>query len=318
MTQKRTTSKESTAMLFRRYLWLVEMIYRSQGSTLKEIQAAWRNNPTLNPDGTELAERTFHNHRKDIQTMFDINIECNRSDGYRYYIEDSSPEDRHSIRRWMLSNFTLSTLLNENKDLRQYILLEDVPSGQKHLIPIINAIRNRQQLTITYHGYWKPEPQTLTAAPYCLKLFRQRWYLLARNEEKEALRTYPLDRIQELETQTTTYTIPDDFDAEAYFHNYMGVLTDEDEDTQTVRIRLYGQQANYLRSLPLHHSQKVINETDQYVDFEYYITPTYDFYQALKMYGETLEALHPESLREELISTAQEVLDRYKEDKTTK
>lgn len=312
MNRKKTTSKESTAMLFRRYLWLVETLNRTQGATLKEIKTAWLNNSLLNPYGEELAERTFYNHRKDIERMFDINIICNRSEGYRYQIEDELPDERNSMRKWMLNNFTLNTLLNENRDLHQHILLEDVPSGHNYLIPIINAIRNRQPVAITYRGYWKPEPQTLTAEPYCLKLFRQRWYLLALKREKGELRIYPLDRIEQLDTLNDSYTIPDEFDAEAYFSNFMGVLTDHEEDVQTVQIRVYNEQSNYLKSLPLHHSQKIIKESDRYVDFEYYITPTHDFWQALLMYGHELEVLKPVWLRDEFLYIAGEMTKLYK------
>lgn len=313
MNTKRKTSKENASTLFRRYLWLVQILIRKKGATFEEVNQAWVNHPILNPEGKEMVIRTFHNHRIAIEEMFDINIVCDRSNGYIYLVEDELPEERNLTRAWMLNNFAVNNLLSESRDLREHILLEDIPSGQDYLLPIIRAIRSRQQITITYHGYWKPEAQTFTAEPFCLKLFRQRWYLLAINRNIDDFRIYPLDRILSLESLDEQYTIPIDFNAELYFSNYMGVLSDNQEDVQTVKIRVYNQQSNYFKSLPLHHSQETINETEHYADFSYYITPTHDFFQALLQYGHELEVLEPQWLRNEFLYIAQEMIKRYKD-----
>lgn len=313
MNTKRKTSKENTSTLFRRYLWLVEILIRKKGATFEEVNKAWVNHPILNPEGKEMVIRTFHNHRIAIEEMFDINIVCDRSNGYIYHIEDELPEERNLTRAWMLNNFAINNLLSESRDLRKHILLEDIPSGQDYLLPITHAIRSRLQLTLSYHGYWKPKAQTLTAEPYCLKLFKQRWYLLAINRDIGEFRIYPLDRILSLETLDEQYTIPADFDAESFFSNYLGVLTDHQENVQTIKIRVYNEQSNYFKSLPLHHSQETINETEHYVDFSYYITPTHDFLQALLQYGNELEILEPQWLRNEFLHIAQEMMKRYKD-----
>lgn len=313
MYTKRKTSKENASTLFRRYLWLVELLIRKKGATFKEINEAWANHSTLNPDGNEIVRRTFHNHRIAIEEMFDINIVCDRSNAYIYHIEDELSEERNKTRAWMLNNLVVNNLLSEYNDLQEHILLEDIPSGQNHLLPIMDAIRSRQQLAMSYHGYWKPNAQTLTAEPYCLKLFRQRWYLLALNHDIGEFRIYSLDRIQSLKPLNEQYTIPADFDTEAYFCDYMGVIADHDEDVQTIKIRVYNEQSSYFKSLPLHHSQKTIKETDNFVDFSYYITPTHDFWQALLQYGHKLEILEPQWLRDEFLYIAQKMMKRYKD-----
>lgn len=313
MYTKRKTSKENASTLFRRYLWLVEILISKRGATFEEVNEAWTNHLSLNPDGKDIVRRTFHNHRIAIEEMFDINIVCDRSNGYIYHIENGCPEDRNKTRAWMLNNLVVNNLLSEYNDLQEHILLEDIPSGQNHLLPIMDAIRSRHQLAISYHGYWKPNTQTFTAEPYCLKLFKQRWYLLALNRDIDEFRIYSLDRIQSLKPLDKQYTIPTNYDIEAYFHDYMGVITDHEEDVQTIKIRVYNQQSNYFKSLPLHHSQKTINETDDFVDFSYYITPTHDFWQALLQYGHELEILEPQWLRDEFLHIAQEMMKRYKD-----
>lgn len=61
---------------------------------------------------------------------------------------------------------------------------------------------------------------------------------------------------------------------------------------------LLPEQAPYLRNLPLHPSQQEIVTTDTYIDFEMYISHTYDFIQELLSKGSTVEVLEPQSLRD--------------------
>lgn len=303
--------KNKSAMLFRRYVWLIDTIVRNKQITYEEINEEWIRKTSLNPDGDDIPMRTFHNHINAIQEMFDINIVCDRRNGYVYSVEDNLPEQRNSIRTWMLNSMAINNMLLESRDLKKHILLEDIPSGQHHLSPIVEAIRTKNKLQFTYKSYWKSDSQLVVAEPYCLKLFKQRWYMLAIKSEAKDFRIYPLDRISDISTIDETYTIPQEFDAEAYFANFLGVLSDHEEDVQTVKIRVYNQQSNYLKSLPLHHSQQIIEETDNHVDFSYFITPTHDFIQSLLVYGHELEVLQPMWLREELLFIAEEMIKRY-------
>lgn len=67
----------------------------------------------------------------------------------------------------------------------------------------------------------------------------------------------------------------------------------------------------YLRSLPLHHSQRQLKETDEYIEFDYYLVPTDDFVMRLMSFGALVEVLQPASLRNELFRRHQEVIDFY-------
>ena len=66
-------------------------------------------------------------------------------------------------------------MLNETKDMRDRILFEKIPSSQKWLPVIVNAMRDGKVIEMTYQSFWRDEPNTYTAKPYCLKLFKQRW-----------------------------------------------------------------------------------------------------------------------------------------------
>jgi len=71
------------AKVFERYKWLADLIQRSGGITLEDIQRAWDRFP-LNDDHRYLSERTFHRHKEEIENAFNITIKCHKSSN-KYY-----------------------------------------------------------------------------------------------------------------------------------------------------------------------------------------------------------------------------------------
>lgn len=128
----RQSSKESTARLFHRYVWLVDLIDRYNNRiTFEELNERWLNNSMSG--GEDLPLRTFHNHRKAIEELFDINIECDKRNGYTYYIENGEDMERSGVRQWLLNTFAVNNLINESRKLKHRILFEQIPSGQQFL-----------------------------------------------------------------------------------------------------------------------------------------------------------------------------------------
>lgn len=104
-------------------------------------------------------------------------IECDTFN--RYYIETGLDDD---LRIWLLNTFTVSNLVHESHSLKNRILLEEVPSGQRFLAAIIEAMRDEVCVDMNYHPFWLDEAiQMNDVKPLCLKIFRQRWYLIAEN-----------------------------------------------------------------------------------------------------------------------------------------
>ena len=187
--------------LFKRYIWLVDTIYRANGITFKEINERWIRNSMSG--GEDLPLKTFNNHRVAIEDIFDINIVCNKKNGYKYYIENVEDMKKGGVRSWLLNTFAVNNLINESHHLKHRILFEQIPSGQKHLSTIIEAMRDGRTLEMTYKSFWKQDRYTIEVGPYFVKIFRQRWYMGAKHIKNDALRIYALDRV--LEIQETDY-----------------------------------------------------------------------------------------------------------------
>ena len=277
--QSRDSSKSNTAVLFNRYVWLVDTIYRAGRISFEEINERWQRS-SLNDTGEELPLKTFHNHKNAIQQMFDINIECDRRDGYLYYIEHAEDMERGGVRTWLLNTFAVNHLINESHHLKRRILFEEIPSGQRFLTQIIEAMRDNLTLELTYQSFWNNTASTFEVAPYCVKVFRQRWYVVACSLSDERLRVYALDRIQELRTTENTFTLPEDFDPQAY-----------------------------IRTLPLHASQQEVKTNKDSSVFEFHLRPTLDFQQELLTHAVNaegdIEVLAPQWLREHMQAIGQ-------------
>lgn len=294
------SSKESASSLFNRYVWLVDTIYRLGRITFEQINEQWIRSE-LNCAGDDLPLKTFHNHRKAIEQMFDINIECDRKAGYIYYIENVDDLKRDGVRQWLLSTFSINNLINESHKLKHRILVENIPSGYRFLTQIIEAMRDGRTLEIVYQSFGRNEPHTFEAKPYCVKIFKQRWYMVAKSSDHDALRIYALDRMYTVSTNNETFDMPPDFYAENYFSGSFGII-DENIKEQKVVIRVFGHKVKYLNVLPLHHSQVESEKQDGYSTFEYFLRPTFDFRQELLSHADEIEVVSPEWFRNEIKS----------------
>ena len=297
--------------LFNRYIWLVDTIYRAGKITLEEINERWLR--TEMSGGVEIPLRTFHNHRKAIEEIFDINIGCNRRGGYYYYIENLEDMERSGLRTWLLNTFAVSNLIRESRQLRHRILFENIPSGQRFLTPLIEAMRDGFVVTVTYRSFTHEKASTFDVEPYCLKVFRQRWYVIARSPVYDKVMIYSLDRILDLTTTDRSFVYPEDFDPEAFFRFSYGIIVDEEFDVESVSLKVYGVQCKYLRALPLHESQTEVKQTADYSVFTYLLRPTYDFVQEVLSRGEDVEVLTPEWLREGIRKKVKAMAAHYEE-----
>mgnify|MGYP004609576537 FL=1 len=300
--------KQNSSILFNRYIWLIDLIYSAGYITREEIDRRW-SRASLNFDHESMIpERTFHRYKDAIQEMFQIDIRYNKSRGY--YIENTEDIQRDELRQWLIGTFAVENLIGESSELRRRILLEDIPSGQRHLTPIIEAMRDGVKIRIMYQSFHSAEPSTFILAPYCVRVFRQRWYVLGTSEKGKELRLYGLDRILNTERTATPFAPPKDFDAEAFFANGYGVTVDE-RKPEIVRISVDAYQANYLRSLPIHPSQEETERNNDYSVFQFFIVPTYEFIKELLSYGGTLEVLSPKWLRKEIRQEARTMNEIY-------
>lgn len=293
---------------FNRYVWLIDLINRHGYISFQEINRAWCFSK-LNKEGGNLSERTFFNHKDAILDTFGIEIQCDRTLGY--HIANGSGLQGDGLRNWLLQSISLNNILNESSDMRDRILFEPVPSSQGYLTEIISAMRDGKMIGLTYQSFNRPEPYSFVVAPYCLKIFKQRWYMLAKSEEYERPRIYALDRIHGMEEMEEAFELPKDFDAESFFGDYFGIIIGDGADVEDVKLKVRADQVKYYRTLPLHHSQKEVETTDEFSVFQYRIATTFDFCQEILSKGDSVEVLEPAVFRDWVAETARKMNEKY-------
>ena len=299
---------------FNRYVWLLDTIMQHGHITQTDLSDLWQRS-ALNKEGIALPPRTFHNHREAILDMFGIDIKFDKTLGYYIANEDMNA---NGVRNWLMTSLSVNNLLKESSTLKDRIVLEDIPSGQEYLKKIINAMKEEKMLEMEYQKFKDSQKFRVIIAPYCVKLFKQRWYVVGKPSDAKKPRVYALDRIQGLLQTRRDFKLPETFDAQEYFAGWFGIVHDDiNYKPETIRLKVWDRQRHYLKTLPLHFSQKEVEEHEEWSIFEYFMAPTWDLEQEILQYNDCVEVLEPKSLRnaiEEHISNMKDVYDgKYNE-----
>ena len=316
------------AQIFHQYIWIINTLRAYGQLTFEELCQKWREEQVT--DGNPLQRPSFNRHRDAILDMFGIVIDCDKRT-YKYYISNKEVLSDDSIERWLFSTLTVHGMLADSAAVKERLVLESAPCGEQYLDIIIRAIRTNHRLLIGYKKF-QAEGYEKVVCPYALKLFHQRWYLLAlrsaaldqrslatsgtqeersqgENNENQ-MRIYALDRMTMVGMTDDVFVMPADFSPQAYFAEYFGVLTN-DTPLAHVIVRAHKWMPNYLRTLPLHHSQRELESTPDYTDFSFDIRPTSDFLGELLRHSEGIEVLQPPDLREKMRQMIAEMLKKY-------
>ena len=298
-----------------KYVWVIDTIYRRHKISFKELNERWIHDTDISR-GLDIPKRTFDNWRCAIWDLFHISIVNENRGEYRYYIENEGDINDGELRSWLYNTFCVSNAVANSQSVKDRILLEYVPSGQAYLQTIIEAMKENRVLNMTYHSFWKDEEKIYDVHPYCVKLFHQRWYMVAQGTYHDGEpRIYALDRIQELTVKDETFEMPKDWDAKEYFDGCFGIITDQQVEKQIIRIKASAGQANYIRSLKIHESQEEVERNEEYSIFSFFLRPQFDFQQELLKNGEEIEVLEPLWFRNEIGEKIKRMWDKYKRKK---
>lgn len=295
-------------------VWIIETIYKAGKITFEDLNRKWIDNVDLS-GGEEMLKRTFHKWKWSIFDTFGLVIECEKAAPYRYYIENVDDMKRGSIENWLLSTYSVSNSLIESKSIKDRIILEEIPSGREYLDPIIDAMKKNHFIHITYYNYWREDNREHYLMPLCVKLFRQRWYMVGRIWPSGKDILFSLDRMRDFRLSSHTFEYPEDFSPQEYFDGCFGIIPDKKCKVEDVLIKVNAGQANYMRDLPMMDNQQEIERNEEYSTFKIHVRPTFDFQQELLWNREELEVLEPLWLRKEIVGAVKRMWNKYKEDK---
>ena len=297
--------------LLNKYVWLVETIYKAKKISFEEINEKWLDNDMS--EDKPLPIRTFHKWRQAIEEMFGLIIENENSGQYRYYIQNADELKSGSMRSWLFNTLTVSNLMMDSVSIKDKVLFEEIPDGEQYLPVILESLKKNLVLEMTYQSYNYDESYTFEIEPYCLKAFKQRWYLIGRSPYYDKIMIYALDRVKWLGLTEKSFKYPKNFYPEEFFDDCFGIIADQKVKVETVKLKVSAGQANYLRSLTLHQTQKEIERTDEYSIFTVRLRPTFDFRQEVLSQGSDIEVMEPKWFRDEVAEISKHMWNKYKE-----
>lgn len=298
----------SKLIYFKRYLYVIDRL-RSRPSSFNELQEhVMRKLENDDIDANfEYSVRTFDRDKKDIATLFGIDIYFDRKDK-TYAVNEEEIGDQSVTR--MIEAFSIHHALKEGNKLSPSVFLEKRRSlGTEHIHGIIHAIQNRFILRFTHQKHWEDFSTQRDVYPIAIKESQQRWYLVALDKKNDVVKTFGLDRISNLKISDSKFK-PFTFNVEKEFQNAFGVL--RNSPAEKLILQFSKMQGEYIKTFPLHDSQRITEETAEFVRFEIYIHLTHDFIMELLRYGNNVKVVSPENLITTMKERIKEMANLYR------
>ena len=210
--------------------------------------------------------------------------------------------------------------INSNLHLQEQYARPIVGFGDNKLLrgityfsTLFNAIKNKTVLQIKYRPFSPDEEFIFTIHPYFLKQYNERWFLFGWNEKENMMYNLALDRIEAIETTNDDYQDTGiDFENE-YFGHIIGVTFPQGEEAVEIILNVSKKRWGYLRTKPLHASQKVVEnaDTNDYVTIKIHVIPNNEMYASLLFYGDDVVVVKPQKIRKTLLSIIEKMRLNY-------
>lgn len=298
------SKRESTARLI-----LIVNKLRKKPSSLKEILDYLDEESDLQGYNYRISPRTFQRDLEDIRSLYNIDIQYNFSSKV-YYLDNEYEQD--TMKERILEAFDTFNALNVTDRISKYIHFEKRrPQGTENLYGLIHAIKNTKCISFTYAKFWDDFTTSRTLEPYALKEFNNRWYVMGKDVKAGTIKTFALDRLSDFQILSNGFVYPTNFNIEKHFEFCFGIISPNEEVPQKIVLSFDPYQGKYIKTLPLHASQRILKDTDDELQIELTLCITHDFIMEILSYGDTVKILSPSVLKDNIIDILSNTLRQY-------
>ena len=190
--------------------------------------------------------------------------------------------------------------------------------GLHYLDEIYQAIIKKMVLIITYKSFKSREETKFNFHPFILKEFNNRWFLIGKKKASQPITNLALDRIISIDYDFNLSYLEEDFDAESYYKDIIGVTVNTGLQPRRIELWIDASNAPYVLTKPLHPSQRLITENeDGSVIVHLFIMPNYEMERLLLGFGDSIEILRPENLRNRMKKILERAISRYNPQEAT-
>ncbi|TAF78059.1 MAG: WYL domain-containing protein [Bacteroidetes bacterium] len=282
-------------IFLQRYLLIIRKLRTQKLVSANELFSFLKRESELMEEKFEISKRTFQRDIKDIESIFGIYIKFDRKEK-GYFIDEELEEEANTR---ILESMDLISALKSSEKKSPYILFEPrAEQGSQFMHGLIHAIQNKKCVKVHHKKFWEDDVKTHILKPYAIKEFKNRWYLVCAGLESETIKTFGLDRIYDLEITSDTFKIPNGLNIEEYFKDCFGIINPIEEKPELIELSISADQAGYLKTLPIHHSQNIVFENEEEIRITLFVKVTYDLIKELRSFGKDLTVIDPKSLTE--------------------
>lgn len=290
-------------------LYLIDLLSRRGPMSLKEINDHYQYSSLYNG---EIIPHTFARYKDYIADTFPCYIDYNQSTNQYFLKRYHQYGQDDSLYNYLLSAYHIEGISELAVKHRDKVKLMDAPTGIENVQIILEAIDKQKGIECDYYSFDRATKKQQLLIPYFLKTWEQRWYLAAEpNNHHHGISIFALERMDGIRLTEQKMLPNNDVTADEYWEGSFGVNHSDNQVPQRIIIKVYGSQANYVRALPIHESQKELERTDEYTIFEYHIVPCFNLYQQLLWHREKLEIIEPIEMREEMTKVVKEICNLY-------
>lgn len=253
--------------------------------------------------------RTLQRDIKTIEEVFGMEIENVKGEGYRIVGWDPVYTD---LFKELLSEFEILSTVGSDSGTRDYIIPEQRKmTFSVDIQKVLRSIKQRRKVRFSYSlpRLGGKEAEYL-AEPYFLKQSQNRWYLVAMVEG--ILKCFELGRFVSFKVLDEEFSRDESVQAENLFRDCFGIWDDPKMSVEDIRLRFSPLDGRFIKTLPIHSSQKIVAETNEYVEVTLRLKITNDFVMALLSRSSSIEILAPQSLKDRMNAIWATALERNK------
>ena len=299
----------SKKLFLLRYLLIIKRLQRSNAS-FNEIEKFMLSESEIRDMSLNISKRTFQRDLNEIRDIYNVDIQHDKK-SKTYFIfntDQSTTTDR------LLEAFEMLNALNISDDLSRFVHFEKRKShGTHHFHGLLHCIKNHFVVQFPYHKYEEDIIVKRVIEPYALKEFKSRWYVIAKDQNENKVKTFGLDRIQELTITKRKFAPPENFNATDLYRNYFGIVNTSNGKVEEIILSFDNLNGKYIKSFPLHESQQILVDNGTEMRIKLFLHITSDFEMELLSQGNSVTIISPDRLKERMREVYKAALDNCKD-----
>jgi predicted DNA-binding transcriptional regulator YafY len=292
-----------------RYLFIIERLERGP-ATFDEIARHLEMKSESTGDDMTISQRTLQRDIRDIYLQIGYEIQNERKGDKRYKIVGRPEESDKSSR--LMESYQLINIIDSSSKYNHIVFIESRRAkGMNNFHILLHAIINKLPLTFNYLKFTDDSDSIRTVHALALKEAIGRWYLVAVDTSDQTFKTFGLDRIDNVETGKKAYSEKYNYNIKELFKNAFGVVNDPNMEPERVRLAFSYNEGKYIKTYPLHHSQKIISEDKQKDELiiELFLVVAYDFVKEILSHGDKVKVIKPAWLKKEVRGIASRIAE---------